>query len=232
MHLLLLAQAIHTFLGMVWGCKQVGSSGMCFLLFEVFHFTLNGTCCQHRATSSISSTLLSLAVNKTSVLRGGGTHQPLKVELRDRLTGHKTKQFASHGGSGVVKRNVFFHTFLFIPAIKFSPCQQKCSSSSKCVGAELSLAGFNQCFLDVLHEGVEEKQCFSGSGLYTSSPLMVASQMHYLFQAGTWHPKKNPLVDAASDLGVESTVKLSAQDRQWCHSLERKHTAKATPFPL
>lgn len=120
MHLLLLAQAIHTIQGMGWGCKQVGFSRMCFLLFGVFHFTLNGTCCQHRATSSVSSALLSLAVNKTSVLRGGGTHQPLKAEQRDRLTGHKTKPFASRGGSGVVKRNVFFHTFLFVPPIKFS----------------------------------------------------------------------------------------------------------------
>lgn len=53
-----------------------------------------------------------------------------------------------------------------------------------------------------------------------------------LFQAGTWHPKKNALLGAASDWGAESTVKLSAQDRQWCHSLERKYTAKATHFPL
>lgn len=66
--------------------------------------------------------LLSLAVNEKSVLRGGGTHQPLKVEQRDRLTGHKTKQFASRGGSEAAKRNVFFHTFFFfpIPPIKFS----------------------------------------------------------------------------------------------------------------
>lgn len=82
----------------------------------------------------------------------------------------------------------------------------------------------------MLHEGVGEKQCSSGSGLYTPSPLMVVSQKPYLFQAATWHPKKNALVDAASDLSVESTVKLSAQDRQWCHSLERKYTAKGTIF--
>lgn len=133
---------------MVWGCKQVGSSGMCLFLFEVFHFTPNGTCCRRRATSTISSALLlSLAVNEKSVLRGGGTHQPLKVEQRDRLTGHKTKQFASRGGSEAAKRNVFFHTFFFpfLPS-NFSPlCQQKCSSSSKCVSAELSLADFNHC---------------------------------------------------------------------------------------
>lgn len=109
---------------MVWGFKQVESLGMCFLLFKVFHFTLNVTCCVHRATSSVSSTfLLSLAVNKKSVLRRGGTHQPLKVEQRDRLTGHKTKQFASRGGSGVVKRNVFFYIVFPLPPpppIKFS----------------------------------------------------------------------------------------------------------------
>lgn len=58
------------------------------------------------------------------------------------------------------------------------------------------------------------------------------SLKQYLFQAGTWHPKKNALVGAASELGVESTVKLTAQDRQWCHSSERKYTAKVTHFPL
>lgn len=135
---------------MVWGFKQVESLGMCFLLFKVFHFTLNVTCCVHRATSSVSSTfLLSLAVNKKSVLRRGGTHQPLKVEQRDRLTGHKTKQFASRGGSGVVKRNVFFYIVFLLPPPPQSnfppPCQQKCSSSSKSVSGERSLAVFNHC---------------------------------------------------------------------------------------
>lgn len=111
---------------MVWGFKQVESLGMCFLLFEVFHFTLNVTCCLQRATSSIRSAfLLSLAVNKKSVLRRGGAHQPLEVEQRDRLTGHKTKQFAFRRGSGVAKRNVFFHIIFFwvgffFPPIKFS----------------------------------------------------------------------------------------------------------------
>lgn len=84
----------------------------------------------------------------------------------------------------------------------------------------------------MLHKRVEEKQCFSGSGLHTPSPLMVVSQKQHLFQAGTWHPKKNALVGAASDLDVESTLKLSAQDRQGYDSLERKYTAKATHFPL
>ena len=66
----------------------------------------------------------------------------------------------------------------------------------------------------MLQKGFEEKQCFSGSRLYTPALLMVTSRKRQLLQAGTWDPKKNAIVDAASDLGIESTVKLSAQDRQ------------------
>lgn len=127
---------------MVWGCKQVGSSGMCLFLFEVFHFTPNGTCCRRRATSTISSALLlSLAVNKKSVLRGGGTHQPLKVEQRDRLTGHKTKQFASCGGSEAAKRNVFFHTFFF----PHSSHQifRRCASENAAPAASVSVQSYH-----------------------------------------------------------------------------------------
>lgn len=94
-----------------------------FFFFKVFHFALNVMCCLHGATSSVSSAfLLSLAVNKKSVLGRGGTYQPLQVEHRDRLSGHKTKQFASRQGSGVVKRNVFFHIISFI--FFFSPSYQ------------------------------------------------------------------------------------------------------------
>lgn len=43
------------------------------------------------------------------------------VEQRDRLTGHKTKQFASRGGSGVATRNeMSFSThFFFVPPVKW-----------------------------------------------------------------------------------------------------------------
>lgn len=62
--------------------------------------------------------------------------------------------------------------------------------------------------------------------------LMVPSRKRQLLQAGTWDPKKNAIVGTASELGIESTLKLSAQDRQQCHYLERKHIAKVIHFLL
>lgn len=119
--------------------------------FKVFHFALNVMCCLHRATSSVSSAfLLSLAVNKKSVLGRGGTYQPLQVEHRDRLSGHKTKQFASRRGSGVVKRNVFFHIisfiFFFLPPIKFSTVMPaKVQLQQRECQWRMSLTVFNHC---------------------------------------------------------------------------------------
>lgn len=104
---------------MVWGFKQVESLGMCFFLFKVFHFTVSVMCCVHRAAARVSSTfLLSLAVNKKSVLRRGGTDQPSKIEHRDRLTGHKTNTICMllrlWGGEMSFFSTVFY--FLFFPS--------------------------------------------------------------------------------------------------------------------
>lgn len=72
---------------MVWGCKQVGSSGMCFLLFEGFHFTLNGRCSctePHQASAallccpSLSTRNLCLEEGDTSAFESwteGQTHR-------------------------------------------------------------------------------------------------------------------------------------------------------------
>jgi len=51
---------------------------------------------------------------------------------------------------------------------------------------------------------------------------MVTAQKQQLFQAGTEDPKKNAIADIASDLSVESTLKLSAQDSRCCHYPEEK----------
>lgn len=177
-------------------------------------------CCLHRATSSVTSAfLLSLAVNKKSVLGRGGTYQPLKVEHRDRLAGHKTKQFASRRGSGVVKRNVFFHIisfFFFSSLLSNFPqsCQQKYSSSSESVSGECRWQFLTIVFLRLAPKTVwgevvvlwQQTVCTGSSDSRVLEAAIVAG----------WHTgsKEKAVVDAASNPGLQSTLKLFAQDTQ------------------
>lgn len=148
MHLLLLAQAMHIFREWFGVANRWGLQGCVSFFLKYFTSpSMERALTQSHIKGQQHSSAVPHCQQEICAQRRG-THQPLKFEHRDRLTGHKTKQFASCGSSGVVKRNVFFHTFFpFLPSNFPLARQQKCSSSSECVGAELSLAALTTVFL-------------------------------------------------------------------------------------